>query len=329
MRLGAASRLLGLLACAACELAPSRPAEDRSARARVVGGPASPATGSAAAPRAPSDACRDRARVAFVVTADTHFGHSDAVDARNLEAIAQMNGMQGRAWPPALGGEVAPLCGVLVAGDLTEDGRAEEWELFVRAFGLRGGDGALELPVFETLGNHDKHAGFFVRNRIFERHGSTVYSFDWGPAHVVSLGEAPDDEDLAWLRRDLDAAPARSGVVLFFHFPLLGAYSAGQWFGDGDYRDKLAEILRGREVLGIFHGHYHATGLYAWRGHDVYRAGSPKHGWHTFNVVEIGDGAMTVGSWDYDAEAWRWYHRKPVLGGTGSTVKRLDPGAPP
>jgi hypothetical protein len=273
--------------------------------------------------------CRDKERATFVVTADTHFGFSDEVDARNLKAIRSMNEMPGKPWPAELGGEVDELCGVLVAGDLTEDGKPDEWKKFVEAFGLRGGDAALEAPVFETLGNHDKHHGFHVRNAIFERHGSTVYAWDWGKLHVVSLGEAPDDTDLAWLERDLDAAPTGSGIVLFFHFPLSGAYSAGQWFGDGHYRDELERVLKGRDVLAIFHGHYHATGLYGWRGIDVYRAGSPKHGWHTFNVVEVGGGSMKVASWDYDAETWRWYHQKPVLGGAGPAKKRIDPGAPP
>jgi hypothetical protein len=301
---------------------------------RPTGPGVSTAQGSVAAPAptasaAPVDRCRDSERITFVVAADTHFGHSDAVDARNRVAIRHMNEMPLRPWPAEIGGEVGELCGVLVAGDLTEDGKPAEWDAFAAAFGLRGGDGELEAPVFETLGNHDKHHGFHVRNRIFERHGSTVYSFDWGNVHVVSLGEAPDDEDLAWLDRDLSTMPEGSGIVLFFHFPLLGAFSQGQWFGDGDYRDKLAAKLRGRNVLAIFHGHYHATGLYTWRGIDVYRAGSPKHGWHTFNVVEVERDKMTVASWDYDASSWRWFHQKPVFGGGGPTKKKTDPGAPP
>lgn len=299
-----------------------------------MGAPGSAPSASATAASAPgaaqlADRCRDRERITFVVTADTHFGHSAEIDARNLRAIQHINETPMRPWPSEIGGEVGELCGVLVAGDLTEDGKPAEWDRFAAAFGLRGGDGELEAPVFETLGNHDKHHGFHIRNRIFERHGSTVYSFDWGKVHVASLGEAPDDEDLAWLARDLDAMPKGSGIVLFFHFPLLGAYSEGQWFGDGGYRNKLADTLRGRDVLAIFHGHYHATGLYTWRGIDVYRAGSPKHGWHTFNVVEIDRGAMKVASWDYDHASWRWFHQKPVFGGDAPVKKRIDPGAPP
>jgi cytolysin (calcineurin-like family phosphatase) len=314
--------LLLLGAAAACE---------RSGPSPLGGGRAGAEPAASAAALAPqlAERCRDRERISFVVTADTHFGASPEIDARNLEAIGAMNTMPGRAWPEALGGSVGDLCGVLVAGDLTEDGKPEQWDAFAAAFGLAGGDGKLEAPVFETIGNHDKHAGFHVRNQIVERHGSTVYAFDWGKVHVVSLGEAPDDTDLAWLRRDLDAAPQGSGIVLFFHFPLLGAYSRGQWFGDGPYRDALADVLRGRDVLAIFHGHYHATGLYTWNDIDVYRAGSPKHGWHTFNVVEIGGGSMKVASWDYDADGWRWFHQKPALGGDARVVKRTDPGVPP
>lgn len=281
------------------------------------------------------DLCKDRDRVAFIFAADTHFGASPEVEARNHEAIRQMNAMPGTPWPKDLGGVVPELCGVLVGGDLTENGKPEEWQRFVAAFGLRGGDGALTAPVFETFGNHDKHSGFGIIDHVRERHGGAPrfgglsYSFDWGRVHVASLGEAPDDDDLAWLRRDLDAMPKGSGVVIFLHFPMLGGFSRGQWFGDGDYRDKLAAVLEGRDVLGIFHGHYHATGLYTWKGFDVYRAGSPKHSFHAFDVVEIADQKMKVASWDYDAKAFTWHHEKAVFGGTSSPKKKLDPRAPP
>lgn len=292
--------------------AAARPAEEVGGS--VGSGPAPPPP-----PHAP-EKCANARDVTFIFTADTHFGPNAEIDQRNYAAIEQMNRIAGREWPAALGGRVKEPCGVLVGGDLTEDGRPDEWARFVRAFGLVGGDGALAYPVFETLGNHDKHGGPFVRERIAERHGSERYSWRWGDVHLVSLGEAPDDEDLEWLERDLSKLRMDTGVILYFHFPLDGPYSKGQWFGDGAYRDQLRRQLGERPVLGIFHGHYHATGMYRHKGIDVYRAGSPKHSWHTFTVVEVADRTMKVASWDYDTERWRWWHKKPVLGGEGATV---------
>lgn len=261
----------------------------------------------------------------FIFASDTHFGHSDEVDQRNLEQIRQMNAMEGKPWPRALGGTVGEPCGVLVGGDLTDRGAPWEWDRFANAFGLVGGDGALKFPVFEVHGNHDQMAGSLVRERVAERHGGEIYSFTWGDVHLIALGEAPDDEDQAWLREDLAKLKPGTGVVLYFHFPLEGPYSRGQWFGDADYRARLLKVLVGVNVLGVFHGHYHATGIYRYHGLDVYRAGSPKHSWHTFTVVQIAHGTMKVASWDYDSDRWRWWHQKPVLGGTGPTLQhRLE-----
>lgn len=273
--------------------------------------------------------CADRESVTFFVASDTHFGAGQDVEARDVELVRQMNQMQGSPWPEALGGTIDEACGVLVSGDLTEDGRPEEWERFVAAFGLNGGDGALSFPVFETLGNHDKHQGTFIRDRITERHGGVVYSFDWGPVHVVSLGEAPDGDDLRWLADDLGRVAPDRHIVLYFHFPLEGAYSTGQWFGDGPYRDALAETIKGKPIAAIFHGHYHAAGLYEWRDFDVYRAGSPKHKWHTYTVVQIDAKRFRAASWDYDAKKWVWWHEKPIGGGEGREIRYGDPALPP
>jgi len=285
---------------------------------------------SSGSPAADSDAaagCGQAGAVTFFVASDTHFGFSEVVEKRDLEAIRQMNAMEGTPWPEPLGGKVRKPCGVLVAGDLTEDGKPEEWAKFVSAFGLRGGDGALAFPAFETLGNHDKHQGEFVRERITERHGGAAYSLDWGPVHVVSLSDGPSDDDLRWLDEDVKRKGPDARIVVFLHYALEGRWSTGHWFGDGPHRDRLRERLEGKRVLGIFHGHDHAAGSYKWRGIDVYRTGSPKHSWHTFAVAEISGKTMKVGSWDYDAKAWVAWHRKPI-DGEGPEVRWVDPRIP-
>jgi cytolysin (calcineurin-like family phosphatase) len=184
-------------------------------------------------------------------------------------------------------------------------------------FGLTGGDGMLRYPVYEGAGNHDKHAGAHVEEQIAKRHGGARYSWDWDDLHLVCLGEAPNDADLAWLRGDLAEAGPDVGVVLYFHFPLEGPYSTGNWFGDGDYRRKLHDVLGGYRVLGIFSGHYHASGLYRWRGYDAYLEGSVKHSWHSFAVVHVTDERMTVASYNYDRRAFWWWHDKPIFGAPG------------
>ena len=253
-----------------------------------------------------ANACLDRERATFLVTSDPHFGASPEIDQRNVKAIAQMNAMSGKPWPEPMRGAVEEPCGVLVLGDLTETGQPEQWQSFEHAFGLRGHDGLLAFPVFETLGNHDGAGGLFVRDRIRERHGSTVYSWRWGKLNLALLGAGPDDEDLAWLGRELAALPAEQGIVVGLHYPMQGPFSQGQWFGDGPYRQKLRDVLQGHRVLALFHGHYHAAGLYEWRGLRVFRPGSPKHSWHTFDVVESDGVSIRVACWDYDQLRWRY-----------------------
>lgn len=274
--------------------------------------------------------------VTFVVAADTHFGFGASetdllgrardpslepkgTELINARAIEAMNELPGRPWPAALGGSIGTPRGVLVAGDLTENGEPWQWRGFVAYYGLNGRDGLLRYPVYEAHGNHDKHRSWYVLDRIRERHGSTRYALDWDDLHVVNLGEAPDDEGLAWLKGDLETIGKDRPVVLYFHFPLRGPYS-DNWFGDGDYRVKLRKLVAGYNVVGLFHGHYHATGRYRWAGYDVYNVGASKHRFHSFAVVRVTDSELRVGEHNYDMKLWEWWHSKPINGAAARAV---------
>lgn len=265
--------------------------------------------------------------VTFLVTADTHFGHGvddkdpaskrptsepQGIEEAHLRAIAAMNSIEGRSFPENVGGTVGKPLGLLVAGDLTDSSHPAEWARFVAYYGGDGTDGLLRYPVFETWGNHDKFHGWYVRKRIEERHGHVRYTIDWQDLHIVSLGEAPDDDDLVWLEQDLKGVGREVGIVIFMHYPLDGPFSLNNWFGRGDYRDKLADKLRHHHVLGIFHGHYHASTRYRWRGYDVYNVGSPKHGYDSFAAVRVTDDRMVVASWNYGVGGWGWVHEKAL-----------------
>ncbi len=293
---------------------------------------ASATTSSPAAPPASPRQRRGGMDVTFLATADTHFGHgaslgeedpvprtaaeAQGIEEDHLAAIEAMNGIGGQPLPAALGGQVGQPRGLLIAGDLTEYGTPSNWARFVAFYGLDGTDGLLRYPIFETIGNHDKYFGFFVKRRVAERHGAERYSWDWQDLHLVCLGEAPDDEDLAWLRADLAAQGREVGVVLYLHFPLAGPFS-NNWFGDGDYRDNLRAVIDGYRVLGIFHGHYHAAGAYRWQGYDVFNLGSPKHSWSSFVVVRVTDEQFTVASYNYERKGWWWWQDKPIFGAPG------------
>lgn len=302
------------LAAYAIALAPGCRSAERDARAT---------TNSSAITSAPSEPPRRPLDVTFFVAADTHLGFDtpdrerDAIlkaplgiEITNLTMIDHMNTLPGKPWPAPIGGNVAAPRGVLIAGDLTEDGGKVDWNMFEA---LYGSNGPLAFPVYEGDGNHDRNRDWFVREEIARRHGGRYYSFDFDGLHLVCLAEAPDDDGLSFLEKDLQALPPDTPVIAYLHYPLAGAFAENNWFGRGDFRDRLETVLRGHRILALFHGHRHSSGAYRWRGHDVYHVGSPKHGWRSFAVVRVTDEQLRVASWNYELSAFWWWHQKPLV----------------
>lgn len=317
-------RVLALLVLASA--APACKSASRSDGTQTSAAP----TSATLAPPVARRARKGGTDVTFFATSDTHFGVGYPDDLAQLSAdplaqpvglertnrllIDRMNTLEKRAYPASLGGVVGRPRGVLVAGDLTDWARPEEWARFVAFYGKTGKEGALRLPVFEVIGNHDRiyPGAFSIEEQVVLRHGGRFYSWDWDDLHVAALGEAPGDDALEWLRRDLDALEPDVPVALYFHRCLAGPYSTDNWFGDGDYRERLASLLAGRNVVGIFHGHHHATGHYVWHGIDVYKVGAVKNGPHVFTVVHLVDAEMSVATFDYDADSWAASSKKPL-----------------
>jgi len=252
--------------------------------------------------------------VTFFVAADTRVGYR-YMEQASAAQIREMNALPGLAYPEDLGSKVARPRGVLIAGDLTENGREDEWRAFERLYGRDGTDALLKYPVFLGSGNHDRRthpdAGVVIRE-IRRRHGSEFYSWDWDDLHLICLDEAPTDRGLRWLGKDLARTGRKRPIVLFLHFPLAGAFSESNWFGKGPQKQQLAEMLAGFQIVGIFHGHYHKSTRTSWEGYDVYNVGSPKHLWRSFAVVRVTDTTMTVVSRDWVQHLWRWSHRKRI-----------------
>ncbi len=248
---------------------------------------------------------RGSSDVTFLVVSDTHFGFGGIPAAHDV-LIPKLNGIAGRALPQQMGGTVAPPRGLLVTGDLTEWGSVEEWEPFAATYGLDGGtNGKLRIPVFEVVGNHDKVHGPFVEQRVMARHGGNrFYAWDWDDLHLVALGEAPDEQGLDFLARDLEHVAKNVPVILYFHLALAGPWSSDNWFAAGTLKDRLAKLVEQWSVIGIFHGHHHATGRYQWHGVEVFKPGAVKDGAHTFAVVRVTDDSMSVVSYDWDHDVW-------------------------
>jgi len=262
-----------LLLLLACNKAPAetKTAETKTTTVTVTAAPA-------AEPKKPID-------VTFVVASDTHFGFAgvEEVNARLLDRVRK----------------TPNVSGLVITGDLTEWGKREEWERFLFFYG----EGKAPVPVYEMMGNHDKVVdGPFLESQIAARHGNgRFYSWDWGGLHLVSLGEAPDDDGIAFLEKDLAAHDAPT--LVFFHLALAGPWSTGNWFAEGDHKAKLAKTLRsGHHITAIVHGHQHFHGRYEWEGFDVIKPGAAKHNDHSFMVLTAKDQSLTVKWVDFDRD---------------------------
>jgi cytolysin (calcineurin-like family phosphatase) len=251
-----------------------------------------PTTMAARPPTAPT--------LTFFVAGDSHFGARN-VAALNSSIVEQMNTLPGIEYPPAIGGRVESPRGLLFMGDMTDSSREEEWRQFEELYGLTGRDGLLKWPVFEAIGNHDFIGDSPVRGHVERRHGSLVYSWDWEDVHFVCLDMHPDAKNLEWLARDLNKVGRLRPLVVFFHYAIEGPYSD---FWEEEQKAAFARAIERRNILAIFHGHYHHAGHYAWRGHDVFLSGSPRHSSHELLVVRLGRERLDVAFWDFSARRW-------------------------
>ncbi len=257
------------------------------------------------------------------VLSDLHFGSQvrgrdaqgkstwiDAMPVRN-EMDRQMRGITGKPWPKAIGGTVGAASALLIAGDLTQDGKQSEWDQFVKFYDLDQ-PAADAVPVYECIGNHDEQHGSSVPAYVAARHGGKYYAVDFGDLHVVNLSAGPDAAGLDWLNRDLAATGCERPVILYMHYPLLGPWSRS-WFGwNTPVTERFGEIVAKFNIVAILHGHFHVPGRYQWRGIDVYNIGSIQHGARCFGVIQVTDTTFTYGSWNAELKNWWWWHSKPI-----------------
>ena len=227
--------------------------------------------------------------VRFAATGDPQF----------WEALGQFEGRNGTASATmaevnsSIGDGNSSYRGVLVAGDLTNNNAAEEYDWYTAAmFGF-------QRFYFDGLGNHDfgGSGGLFfdVEAELEARRRMTIkstdsnagahYSWDWHDVHFVQLNVMPANDvggstdqeadpsfALNFLISDLDMRVGNSGrpVVLIHHYGLDpfsrdqggtcdagGKQGDGQWFTDAQvlaYWNAIADY----NVAAIFSGHYHA-----------------------------------------------------------------------
>lgn len=177
--------------------------------------------------------------------------------------------------------------GLLISGDLTDDGQPAQWNQFQELFGLNG-NAKLKMPVYENYGNHDGDTNGIVRTGIKERNllrknltaisaNGMHYSWNWNQYHFVSLGSYPSEKwddtcqwchyfkrsfrepqnSLGFLKEDLARNAAGKKVILYFHY---GWDSFSKlWWTEAE-QEKFYDIIKGYNIAAIFTGHNHAPG---------------------------------------------------------------------
>jgi 3',5'-cyclic-AMP phosphodiesterase len=153
---------------------------------------------------------------------------------------------------------------VVVTGDLTDSGRAEEYAE------LREILASLPMPIFVLPGNHDERNALrdaFAADGYLPRAGFLHYTIEDYPLRIVALdtvlpgsdGGLLCDERLAWLDRILAAAPDRPTLIIMHHPPFRTGITQSDTLGlvgAGALREIIA---RHAQVERLLCGHVHRS----------------------------------------------------------------------
>lgn len=133
----------------------------------------------------------------------------------------------------------------------------------------------LEMKFFFVAGNHDL-SNAKMHDIWREKFGPEWYSFDYRGVHFLCLSsEDPEskigDEQLAWIKQDLDAARDARWTLVFLHKPLWVYAERDLAAGNDDPTNwkKVEQLLRDRDHT-VFAGHVHNYVQYDRNGQNYY-----------------------------------------------------------
>lgn len=148
----------------------------------------------------------------------------------------------------------------VVVGDLV-------WDWYDHLNDHKASCAMLGFPVFQVIGNHDHDrtvCGDTGADHYFkENFGPTYYSFNRGAIHYIVLDDIDyigcntkdythniTQNQIDWLKKDLEKVPLEKTVVLCVHAPLEGSKVAN--------RETVYNMLAGRRTIQhIISGHHH------------------------------------------------------------------------
>jgi Icc protein len=242
-------------------------------------GPSCPAgpTGDRRADRRPTRPTGDNGAVLIAQISDLHVAEPDGFMRRFVDANAKLSAaidyLHTRAERPQV---------VLATGDLTNDGRVEQFQLLRRLLE------PLEVPVFPVPGNHDEREAFraaFADRAWMPDSGPIDYVVDDYPVRLIGMDTSEpdrhdgtiDDAQLAWLDETLAAEPG-TPTLLFLHHP---PFLTGLWMFDAIRLNGATELRtvveRHPQVVQIVAGHVHRSISSHWGATVLTTAPSTTH----------------------------------------------------
>ena len=249
-------------------------------------------------------------KTTFVHITDLHISAPEINDQR-LKSDTTATLLKVRAMIEALDPQPAF---VIASGDLTNHGD----EASFRA--LAGHMEGLAVPIVWALGNHDTRQGFYTGLLGRPEAGDAPYDHHQvlSGIHVITLDTSTPMRiggDLVpaqfdFLEEALAAYPDLPRIIVMHHAPALDSDPAWEWEGlSFAATERLAGLLKGHSIAGIFSGHIHMDRFSHWHGiplivgMGLHAALDPLHGARdsirsvqgtSFSVCTLRDSGLTV-----------------------------------
>ena len=190
----------------------------------------------------------------FVQISDSHIGFDKLANPDVTGTLKQtIDRINALSVPPKL---------VIHTGDITHFSKADQFDTAKQLFGT------LRVPEFHTVpGEHDVFDGGTEYFNLFGRPSNNkgYYSFDHDGVHFVGLLNVLNyvpgglhtlgNDQLNWLKSDLQDRSSSTPIVVFAHYPMWTIYEPWDW-GTGDADQALSHLKRFGSVT-VVNGHVH------------------------------------------------------------------------
>ncbi len=144
---------------------------------------------------------------------------------------------------------------VFNTGDIVYSGDLEQYIDFKRVTSI------LRKPMYIARGNHEVMIGAKGQENYEYFFGDPYYSFNYGNSHFIILNAniighlySVDEQQISWLKRDLERSKSFEHIFVFIHQPI---YPFAHGLENKAVEATLREIMLKYHVTAVFQGHEH------------------------------------------------------------------------